>query len=456
MLLIHAAETAKNLESVRPQNDGHTTVPLECQAGLTIAFGPMNSSTVLLLIGTVGTILTGNTARTDWPSFQGPNGNSVADAKGLMKNWPEEGPRLEWSLPVGPGFAAAVVQAGMVYLLDRKPGEQDILRCIELDTGTEAWRYTYDAMGNIDYAGSRTQPAVTDKHVFTAGPFGHVHCISKETQKPIWLRELTHEFDIGQPGWAFSQSPLLFRDVIILAPVAKDGGVVAYRQDNGKLAWKSKRLEGQLGYTSPVLAKIAGVPQVVVATTAGLSGVDARDGTILWHNGDWTCGIPISSPLPIGDGLIFITGGYGAGAAMIEVRKHGQVFHAKTRFKTDKCRGQIQPPVLHQGHLYLNGNDKAKNIGFLCMDLDGKVKWNTGTSPGFGWGGTLLADDMLYVVDGNTGDLCMIHPDAGGYREAGRAHFLDGGEIWGYISLSNGKLLMRDQSKLVCVNVQTP
>jgi outer membrane protein assembly factor BamB len=407
-------------------------------------------------ITVAGLVLAASAARTDWPCFQGPWGNSIADAQDLMKAWPSNGPRLVWSLPVGSGFAVPVIQKGKAYLLDRKPGEQDILRCIGLESGKEIWRYAYDAAGNIDYAGSRAQPAVTDDHVFTVGTFGHVHCISKTTRKPVWRRKLTDDFKIGQPGWAFSQSPLLYGDVVIVAPVARDAGVVAYRQSDGEIAWQSERLKGGLGYSSPMLATIQKIDQVVVATTKGLTGVDARDGTILWHYGDWSCRVPISSPLPIGDGRIFISGGYGAGAAMIDIHKRGNSFHAETRFKTDKCQGQIQPPVLYQDHLYLNGNDKDKKIGFVCMDLDGNIKWNTGTSPGFDWGGTLLADDMLYVVDGNAGDLCMILPDPGAYTEAGRAHFLDGDAIWSYILLSDGKLLMRDQSKLVCVDVQNP
>ncbi len=416
----------------------------------------MYSKPIPLEIVAAGLVLAASAVRADWPSFQGPTGNSVADARDLMKAWPPGGPKLVWSLPVGPGFAAPVVQEGNVYLLDRKAGEQDILRCVGLESGKEVWRYAYDAPGNIDYAGSRTQPAVNDDRVFTVGTFGHIHCISKTTQNPVWARKLTDDFKVAQPGWAFSQSPLLYEDLVIVAPVAKDAGVVAYRQDDGEIAWQSDLLEGRSGYSSPILATIGNVDQVVVATTAGLTGVDAKNGTLLWHNGDWNCRIPVSSPLPIGDGRIFITGGYGAGAAMISIHKHGKSFHAETQFKTDKCQGQIQPPVLYKDHLYLNGNDKGKKIGFVCMDLDGNVKWNTGTSPGFDWGGTLLADDMLYVVDGNAGDLCMVHPKPDAYAEAGRAHFLEGGQIWGYISLSDGKLLVRDQLKLVCVDVGNP
>ena len=88
------------------------------------------------------------------------------------------------------------------------------------------------------------------------------------------------------------------------------------------------------------------------------------------------------------------------------------------------------------------------------MDLDGNIKWQTKKSPAFEWGGLLLADDMLYVVDDVKGDLCMVKPDPADYQEVGRVHLLEGDQIWGAIALSDGKILLRDQAYLKCVDVK--
>ncbi len=88
------------------------------------------------------------------------------------------------------------------------------------------------------------------------------------------------------------------------------------------------------------------------------------------------------------------------------------------------------------------------------MDLDGNVKWKTGKSPGYDWGGLLLADDMIYAVDGTTGDLCMVKPQPSGYKETGRANLLSGSKIWATIAMSDGKILLRDQTQLKCVDVR--
>lgn len=139
---------------------------------------------------------------------------------------------------------------------------------------------------------------------------------------------------------------------------------------------------------------------------------------------------------------------------MFKVEKTGDVFTCKTLYKTMECNDQIHQPLLYEGHLYMNGNDKSYRYGLICMDLDGNVKWKTEKTPGFEWGGLLLADKRIYVVDGVPGDLCMVSPDPTGYKELARMPLLKGKDIWGTVALSDGKLLCRDQTQLVCVDVK--
>ncbi|NLZ09023.1 MAG: hypothetical protein GXY31_05845 [Bacteroidales bacterium] len=55
----------------------------------------------------------------DWPRFLGPNGNSTSPQKGLLRSWPDSGPKVLWTTNVGPDFGCPVIQAGKVYLLNR-------------------------------------------------------------------------------------------------------------------------------------------------------------------------------------------------------------------------------------------------------------------------------------------------------------------------------------------------
>lgn len=392
----------------------------------------------------------------DWPGFQGPNGDCTSDETGLMKKWPKEGPRILWTTEVGAGFGGVAVENGKVYILDRETSKKDILRCIDLQTGQDIWTSSYDAPGRISYPGSRSHPTLDEENIYIAGPMGDLHCVSKTTHQPVWHINMLDKFDAQVPNWAISQAPALYKDTVIVAPIGSLAGVVALERKTGQTVWKSQPLHGRASYASPIITTIDAVDQVLIITTEGVTGVDAGNGKILWYNGDWQCRIPIASATPLGDGLVFTSGGYGSGSIMIRVSKTAGGFDARTLFKNGDCKGQIHQPILHEGHLYINANDKGKREGLMCMDLKGNTKWKTGRSPGFDWGGMLMADGMLYVVDGDAGDLCMVKPDPSGYKEVARAKYLDGEQMWGTIAISDGRILLRDQKKLRCVDVKEP
>ena len=114
----------------------------------------------------------------DWPCFRGPNQNCTSDETGLLKSWPKAGLNILWTADLGPGFGGPVVHDQKVYLLDRLAGEKDILRCWDLQTGTEQWSFTSDAPGNISNPGSRSHPTVVDNRLYILGPYGDLHCLN--------------------------------------------------------------------------------------------------------------------------------------------------------------------------------------------------------------------------------------------------------------------------------------
>src|SRR5512147_75489 len=89
----------------------------------------------------------------DWPQYLGPNRNSTSAQKGIMRNWPTNGPEVLWTVPVGRGFGGPVVKDGKVYLLDRDDKVGDTLRCLDLSTGKDLWQFAYDAPGTAMFPG---------------------------------------------------------------------------------------------------------------------------------------------------------------------------------------------------------------------------------------------------------------------------------------------------------------
>ncbi len=394
----------------------------------------------------------------DWPQFQGPNLNSSSPETGLLRSWSAGGPRMAWKFPLGPGFAGPAVRDGEVYVLDREDEARDILRCIDLTTGKELWNYTYDAPGSVGFSGSRTTPTVTETHVYTVGMMGDFYCFDRKTRRPVWHRNLLKDYGSGTPVWGVSQAPRLYRDWVLVAPQAASVTVATFEKATGKPVWQAK-LAGGVGYVSPVITTLCGVDQAIMVTAGDegtVGGVAMADGKVLWTYGGWHCKIPIVSATPLPEDRVFITGEYGAGSAMLKITRDGDAFQAEELYKTDRCGSQIHQPLQIDGYLYMNSNGNRRADGMTCMTLGGERKWNTGRRPGFERGNLIMADGMIFNLDGKTGILHLVEPSPEGYKELAQAKVLDGKLMWSPMALSDGMLLVRDQAVMKCLDVRNP
>lgn len=398
----------------------------------------------------------------DWPQYLGPDRNGISPETGLLRSWPEGGPKVLWTVSLGAGYGGAAISKDKVYILDRIGNEKDVLRCLDFNTGKEQWSYEYDAPGRVQHPGSRSTPSIDRDYVYTCGSFGDVYCFDTNTHQPVWNKNVWKDYEKGEgPRWAISQNPLIYGDLLILASQTSKAGVVAYDKLSGQVKWATPALPGRTGYVSPAIVKIAGGDQIVMITAGAkggsggaVVGLDPKTGKTLWTYEGWNCQIPIPNVTEIGDGRLFITGGYRAGSAMIKVEKAGDSFAVTEVYKTQDFGTHVHPAILYKGHLYGHCSTNETRDGMVCMDIDGKVKWKTGRSPLFDKGGFILADGLFLSVDGQEGFLYLIEPDPAGFKPLAKAKLLNTKECWGPLALSDGKLLIRDQEQMKCVVVR--
>ena len=399
----------------------------------------------LLLTGVLVTCLAAAAAAADWPQFLGPDRNGTSAEKGLLREWPEDGPKVLWTIEVGKGYGGAAIRDGKVYLLDRVGQEQDKLRCLDLATGKEEWSFAYDAPGGLDHDGSRSTPAVDEKYVFTIGPHGQLHCVDKATHKSVWQKHLLNDYGAKRPNWAVSQSPLLYKDVVIVAPLSGSAGVVALEKATGKEQWKSEGI-GDLYYSSPFVTTVGGAEQIIIQSTQKVAGIDPATGKVLWTYGYRVRVAGVPAPTPLGKDRFFLTGAYDADSEIIQVERQGDAFTAKGLHKFEQIGSHVHQPILYEGYLYAVCNTNNKANGLVCFSLDGEIKWQTKREPYFCKGNILLTGDgLLYEMDGRTGELYTIQPSPEGFKPLAKAKMLDGNEIWGPMALADGKLVIRDQ-----------
>jgi len=207
-----------------------------------------------------------------------------------------------------------------------------------------------------------------------------------------------------------------------------------------------------------------GLPQ----TLGNVVGIESLTGKILWEYKQWKCHISVPSALDAGEGRVIVVGGYELGTAMIKVEKKANGSYSVTElFKHNNFGDHTKPPILHNGYFYGQFSTNNRRDGLVCMSMDGQIMWKTGRSPDFNKGSMILVDGLILATDGAL-TLYLIEPDPSGFKPLASAALLAeagtnsegialrvGGRTqnWGPLALADGKLLIRDQSRLMCVRV---
>ncbi|MEK7707971.1 MAG: PQQ-binding-like beta-propeller repeat protein, partial [Verrucomicrobiota bacterium] len=391
-----------------------------------------------------------------------------------------------WSLDVGEGYAGVAVRNGRVYLLDYdRDAKQSALRCLSLADGKEIWRFAYPLTIKRNHGMTRTVPTVTDKFVVALDSKCNVLCLAAATGELRWTISLVREFGATVPEWYAGQCPLVDGDKVILAPGGKDALLLAVELATGKPLWQTPNPRGwkmthssimpmefaglrRTGVTQTATSQRrdeAGVPSAAMQASAtqagrrlyvycasgGVLGVDAGDGTMLFETSDWKISIAtVPSPLVLDGRKIFLTGGYNAGSLMLQLHEENGKLAPKTVFRlTPEVFGATQhTPILKDGRLYGVRADGR----FVCLGLDGKVVWTSGPGETFGLGSFLMAESLIYALN-DSGKLRLIEAAPMRFNLLAEAQPLHGRESWGPMALAGNRLLIRDLTRLVCLDV---
>jgi len=392
----------------------------------------------------------------DWPQFRGPQRNNICGETGLARKWPAGGPKVLWSVPVEQGYAGAAIVAGRVYHHDYDIAKSEwLVNCRNLSDGKLIWQFREAREIRPNHAITRTVPCVDDRFVFSLDPKAVLHCLDVKTGKEVWRKSLVTEYKAAIPPWYNGQCPLMESDRLIIGT----GGtaiLVAIDKATGKDIWRTPN-PGKLvmSHASVMPALIGGVKQYLYGTLKGPLGVSAADGKLLWEFPRKFNVAVAPSPIAVSDDLVFMTGSYDAGSVMVRIKKSGGSFQAEPVFdmKNNEWNSEVHTPIVYKGLMF--GVGKKKRGLFTCMDFDGKEVWTSEGKASFGLGGYILADGMFYLVEGDTGKLRMIEASTTGYKELGNAQVLSGNEVWGPLAISDGKMVLRDLAKMVCINLRS-
>ena len=394
-----------------------------------------------------------------WPRFRGAGFDAISRQDvALGRTWPAEGPRVLWSVEMGQGYAGAAVLAGRVYIIDYDEQKKaDAIRCLSLADGKEIWRYSYPLKVKFNHGRSRAVPAVTDKYLVAMGPKCHVTCLDSMTGEFRWMFNLGKEFKTKIPDWYTAQCPLIQDGKAIIAP-GGDTLMMAVDCNSGEMVWKtSDPNDWVMTHSSIVTMEFNGKRFYVYCggdqIKGGVVGVSAQDGSVLWRYDQWKVRFNVPTPVVVAPDRIFLTAGYGQtekGCTMLRLTEaNGKILVESEFLHTTDVFGSIQQtPIFYEGHIYGVRPDEQ----LVCLDLKGKVLWTSTSAKKFGSGPYTIIDGLMYVMN-DSGVLTLVQVAPSGYVQLAEAKVLAGHESWGPMAVADGRLIVRDFTRMMCLDI---
>ena len=396
-----------------------------------------------------GTILLAD----DWPQWRGPERNGSSKETNLLKNWPENGPDLLWSVEnMGEGFSSASISNGQIYItgvIDK----QETLTSLDPD-GQIKWQTTYGDRWKGSYPEARTTPTLDGNFVYVISGMGKVICVDRKSGQIKWSVQALDDFDGEYPKWGIAESPLIIDNKIICTPGGEEASVVALDKITGKMIWQSLQLSELGNYCSPILINRGGKKIIATQLAESFVGLDAEDGTLLWRDEyedyqDDPKDININSPL-YHDGHIFVTSGYDNPSANYELSPDGTKITRK--WINEILDVHLGGVVLENGYLYGSNWEDNRNGNWVCLDWKtGKVMWEEK------WitkGSIITAEGMLYCYEEKKGAFGLVSATPEKFDMVSSFSVsLGKGLHWAHPAISDGRLYVRHGDALMVYNI---
>lgn len=399
----------------------------------------------------------------EWRQYRGNNTDGISkekfDYKSLLPS-----PKILWRVPAPNGFSSFTVAEGKAFtIVSRKIGDQLQEVCIALDanTGKELWavplgQAKYQPGGdsgtpdNKGGDGPRSTPAISSGKVYVTTPKLLLYCLDSSTGKEIWKKDLIKEFSGRNIPWENAASAVIDGDLVFIGGGGPGQSLLAFKKNNGEVVWKG--FDERITHSTPAIATIHNIRQVIFFLQSGLLSVEAKTGRELWRFPFRFNVSTAITPVVCGD-MVYCAAGYDVGSGLCKIEKDGDSLKAVEVWKirgNKPVANHWSTPVYKDGYLYGMFSFKEYGTGpFKCVEVaTGKVKWE---KPGFGAGNVILVDNNLVAL-ADDGRLVIIEPNPEQYKELAAVKVVSG-KCWSTPAMSNGRLYIRSTQEGVCIDV---
>ncbi len=387
-----------------------------------------------------------------WPGIFGPDQNCVSREIDVVTEWPETGPAIQWSRPVGLGYSAPVVLDGILVLFYRE-GDREVIEGASAETGETRWTFRYPTAYRcpVNYSsGPYSTPALDRDHVYAWGAEGKLHCLDLQRGTLLWSRSLNDEYDVEPGMFPVASSPLLDGERLILNVGGRraGAGIVALDKHTGRTLWTATG-DGA-SCATPRAATMHGRRMVFVWTYDNLVAMDPESGRVWWQvafRANHPDTINATSPVVSGD--VVLVSGYQVGSLCVRVLPDGS-YQELWRGKKEVLDSHYNNLICLDGYVYGFGTVGG---GLRCVELEtGRLMWR--------WksrlrnAASIAVGDRLILFDerGRLGSV-GISPQA--YQPVSlTARGLLSGRCFSAPALSGGLLYVRNEEELRCLDLR--
>lgn len=405
----------------------------------------------LLMLFAVNQVLSQQNSFSDW---RGPNRDGIYPEKGLLKTWPETGPKLLWKVEnLGFGYSSPAVANKKIYITGIKD-----------TTTTTGTLFVFDLMGNLlwekdygpdfclNFSGTRSTPVVDNDRIYITGGMGALYCLNSENGHKIWSVDFIREFGVDSViQFGYSESPLLFGNKLVCVAGGKENNIVALDKFTGKKIWSSRGYGEPATYCSPVFFNHNGNKMIVAMSSGSIMGIDANTGQMYWRVHQYQDNkIHANTPVYF-DGKVLVSSASrrdSSGLVQLQLSDDGRKAEIKWRYGKfiNLMGGIIKIDNYIFGSAYIRNDWQV-------------IDWNTGNmviqNKELGGGSVVYADGLFYCYAERDGEVALVEADSTKIKIISRFKVPFGiKEHWAHLVIAEGRLFVRHGNTLMVYDIK--
>lgn len=382
----------------------------------------------------------------DIAQWRGKNRDGIFNETGLLKKWPDAGPKLLWHFDqLGDGHSSAAIYNNRVYtsgMID----SMGYVFSFDMD-GKLLWKALYGREWAENWPGARTTPAINDGKVYIESGYGVVVCLDASSGKILWKVDLIKEYGALNIVWGMTENLVIDGNRLFCTPGGPDANVIALDKNTGKLLWKSKANGEKSAYGSPALISLPQIKILVVMTEKSIQGIDANSGALLWSHeqtNQWS--VHPNTPV-FKNGLLYCLSGYGKGGVMLQVSPDGKSI--KELWRNASLDSRLGGAVMMNGKIYGSG-DKTKKLQCIDQKTGALIYSVSNLAPA----NIISAEGLLYLY-AESGIVALVEPQVDNFNIISSFKVPYGSsQHWAHLVIGDKKLFVRHGSSLMVYSLQ--